>query len=164
VPAFQQDTLILAGTGNETWQPRFTWHAFRYVQLDGWPTATMGPPTPGHFTGLQVHTANTPAGSFIDWNPQHNAIDALTHAAFRANWAGGIQSDCPGRERLGYGGDLQVSAEAAILQFDAANFYAKRVNDYADAARANGGLPETAPFIGIETCDTIGGGTSQAQK
>lgn len=43
-----------------------------------------------------------------------------------------------------------------MMQFDAGVFYAKRVDDYADAARPNGALPETAPYIGIGSCDTLG--------
>jgi len=82
-------------------------------------------------------------------------------ASFRSNWAGGIQSDCPGRERLGYGGDLLAGAEAALLQYDCAAFYGKRVLDYADSANPTGQLPETAPFMGIDTCTAQGGGNMQ---
>ena len=42
------------------------------------------------------------------------------------------------------------------MQFDAGEFFAKRVDDYADAARPNGALTETAPYIGIGSCDTLG--------
>ena len=66
----------------------------------------------------------------------------------------GVCADCPGRERLGYGGDMMTSAEAGIYMFDATSFYAKRAMDYADARRPNYGLPETAPFVGINSCLT----------
>jgi alpha-L-rhamnosidase len=97
VPATQETTVILAGTGNESFVPRFSWQAFRYVQVDGWPVATSGPPSLANFAALRVHSDNAPAGTFVDWNPQHAAIDALTTGSFLANWAGGIQSDCPAR-------------------------------------------------------------------
>jgi alpha-L-rhamnosidase len=156
VPALEADSVYFAGTGNESYTPAFTWHAFQYMAVDLWPVATHGPPTVDNFVALMFHTANDPAGQLEIWNDQLLAIDALAEASFRANWAGGIQSDCPGRERLGYGGDLMVSAEAGMLQFDAGKFYAKRVNDYRDAANAVNGLPETAPYIGIATCDLAG--------
>ena len=49
-----------------------------------------------------------------------------------------------------------AAAEGAFLQFDVRAFYAKRVRDYGDAARANGDLPETAPFMGINSCEAGG--------
>jgi len=57
----------------------------------------------------------------------------MTRGAFRSNWAQGIQSDCPGRERLGYGGDLMTSLGGALVTFDAGAFYRKRAYDYAEA-------------------------------
>ena len=56
----------------------------------------------------------------------------------------------PHRERLGYGGDALMTAESFIHNFDMAAFYSKRILDYADAQRANGGFTETAPFVGID--------------
>lgn len=46
-----------------------------------------------------------------------------------------------------------------MMSFDLRTFYAKRVRDYGDSQRSNGGLPETAPFMGIASCDNMGGGT-----
>ena len=63
----------------------------------------------------------------------------------------------PHRERLGYGGDALMTAESFIHNFDVAAFYEKRVRDYADAQRANGGFTETAPFVGIEDAGMGGG-------
>ena len=60
-----------------------------------------------------------------------------------------MQSDCPHRERLGYGGDALMSGEALLFNFDMAPFLRKRVLDFLDAQRANGGFTETAPFVGI---------------
>jgi alpha-L-rhamnosidase len=91
--------------------------------------------------------------SFVSSVALLNEIDMLADVAFRSNWIG-IQSDCPGRERLGYGGDMMTSAEAGIYMFGATSFYAKRAMDYADSRRPNYGLPETAPFVGINSCLT----------
>jgi alpha-L-rhamnosidase len=60
-----------------------------------------------------------------------------------------VQSDCPHREKLGYGGDIVAASEMALLNLDMARFYAKTVRDFADAQRPNGGFTETAPYVGI---------------
>jgi alpha-L-rhamnosidase len=63
-----------------------------------------------------------------------------------------VQSDCPNRERFGYGGDLAVTHDAFMFNFDMATFYAKTVQDWQDAARPDGMLTDTAPFVGIHYC------------
>lgn len=68
-----------------------------------------------------------------------------------------LRTPGPHRERLGYGGDALMTAESFIHNFDVAAFYEKRVRDYADAQRANGGFTETAPFVGIEDAGMGGG-------
>ena len=63
-----------------------------------------------------------------------------------------VQSDCPHRERFGYGGDIVATSEAFLMNFDMAGFYAKTVRDWADAARPDGRFTDTAPFVGIDYC------------
>lgn len=159
VPAVQRDSVTLAGTGDESFEPQFTFHAFRHVQISGWPDDVLGPPSAANFEAVQIYTANQPAATPLSSsNPLLQQIDAMTRGAFESNWAQGIQSDCPGRERLGYGGDLMTSFGGALATFDSGTFYRKRAQDYADAQMPNGGLPETAPYVGIKTCD-LGGNT-----
>jgi alpha-L-rhamnosidase len=69
-----------------------------------------------------------------------------------------VQSDCPHREKFGYGGDLVTTAEAYIYNYNMANFYEKTVRDFTDAARSNGGMTECAPYNGIQARG-LGGGT-----
>ena len=49
-----------------------------------------------------------------------------------------VQSDCPGREKFQYGGDIVATSEAAIFGYDMASFYAKTVSDHRDALRGDG--------------------------
>ncbi|MHC4721322.1 MAG: alpha-L-rhamnosidase-related protein, partial [Planctomycetota bacterium] len=63
-----------------------------------------------------------------------------------------VQSDCPHREKFGYGGDLITTSHAFMMNFDMANFYAKTVWDFHDSAFENGMLTDTAPFVGIHYC------------
>ena len=60
-----------------------------------------------------------------------------------------LQSDCPARERLGYGGDALMTYESIALNFDASLFHEKRMRDYVDAQRPDGGYTETAPYVGM---------------
>ncbi len=67
------------------------------MQLDGWPESSPAP-TAANFQMLQFHVDNAVAmQSFASWHPQHAQIGNLVATSFRSNWAGGIQSDCPGR-------------------------------------------------------------------
>lgn len=140
----QKDVYILKGEGRETWRPKFTWHGFRYVEVTGYP----GEPTFDDFTGEVVHSDVAPAGRISTNYDLLNAIQKATLWTQRSNMHGGVPSDCPHRERLGYGGDGQVCAEMAIHNFDMAPFYSKWLDDLADAQHADGFVPNTAPSLG----------------
>ena len=75
----------------------------------------------------------------------------MTRRTFLSNIIS-VQSDCPHRERFGYGGDIAVTSEAFLMNFDMAAFYNKAVRDWQDAALPNGMLTDTAPFVGIQYC------------
>jgi len=60
-----------------------------------------------------------------------------------------VQSDCPAREKLGYGGDMVATAQAFLYDFNMADFYTKTVQDFANDQQPDGGITETAPYIGI---------------
>ena len=142
--AWQADTYILKGDGEEVYTPRFTFHGFRYVEITGFP----GTPTTDSLTGLRLNSDVEPVGSFVCSNQTYNRIQEITRWTEQSNLFS-VQSDCPHREKFGYGGDIVATNEMAILNYDMSRFYAKTVQDYADAARPNGGFTETAPFVGI---------------
>lgn len=96
-----------------------------------------------------MHSAVAPAGTFQCANALYNQIQEVTLRTFLSNLFS-VQSDCPHREKFGYGGDIVASSEAFLLNFDMAQFYTKAVEDLADAVRPNGGFTETAPFVGID--------------
>ena len=64
----------------------------------------------------------------------------------------GVQSDCPHRERFGYGGDLVTTSDAFMLNYDMETFYAKAARDWHDTALSDGMLTDTAPSVGIQYC------------
>ena len=151
--AWQSDTYILKGEGLESYTPRFTWHGFRYVEVRGFP----GTPTLDALEGHLLHSAVAPAGSFLCSNERFNKTQEITMWSMLSNMFS-VQSDCPHRERYGYGGDIVAASEMGLFNLDMPRFYAKTVHDFADAVRPNGGFTEIAPDVGIDT-ESLGGGS-----
>ncbi|MGD1894253.1 MAG: family 78 glycoside hydrolase catalytic domain [Cyclobacteriaceae bacterium] len=144
--AYQEDYYTLRGGGDETYQQRFGFKAFRYVEISGYP----GELTKESLVGLRLNSDLPDAGDFSCSNELFNQIQEVTEWTMLSN-VFSIQSDCPGREKFGYGGDIVTAAEAYIHNYDMANFYRKATRDFQDDVRPNGGLPETAPYNGIDT-------------
>lgn len=145
--AAQQDVYICRGEGEEVYLPAFTFHAFRYAEVTGFP----GRPGPGAVAGLRLHADVESAGHFACSDPLFNSIQDMTRRTFLSNLFS-VQSDCPHRERFGYGGDLAVTCEAFMMNFHMPALYAKAVRDWQDAAQSDGMLTDTAPFVGIQYC------------
>ena len=141
--ADQSDTYILKGIGSEVYTPRFTYHGFRYVEVTGYP----GKPALGTIAGVRLSTEVDETGSFSCSNELFNRIQQMARRTFPSNLMG-VQTDCPGRERFGYGDDIACAAEAHLYNYDMATFYAKTVRDFADAARPSGALTLLAPWTG----------------
>ena len=142
--AWQQDVYTLKGGGLESWNPRFTFHGFRYVEITGWP----GKPMPDAVEGLRMNTDVLPTGSFICSNDLFNHLHEAIQWTFLSNIFS-VQSDCPGREKMGYGADMVATAEAYMYNYNMANFYRKTVQDFANDQQPDGGITETAPYTGI---------------
>ena len=142
--AWQQDVYTLKGGVKETYTPRFTFHGFRYVEVTGYP----GEPPLTALEGHRLNSAVNPSGNFACSNEQFNKIQQMIEWTFLSNLFS-VQSDCPHREKWGYGGDIVCSSDTFLLNFDMATFYTKIVHDYADAVRPNGGMTETAPHVGV---------------
>jgi alpha-L-rhamnosidase len=111
-------------------------------------TGFSGKPDLNPLAGLRLNADVTRTGSFQCSNPRFNQIQDLVLWTELSNLFS-VQSDCPHREKFGYGGDIVASSEMAMLNFDMSQFYAKAARDLADAARPNGGFTETSPFVGI---------------
>ena len=159
--AWQMDDYILKGESEEVYTPRFTFHGFRYVEVTGYP----GTPTLASLEGLRLNSDVAPAGSFTCSNERLNRIQDLVLWAELSNLFS-VESDCPHREKFGYGGDIVAAGEMAMFNFDMGRFYAKAVQDLVDAVRPNGGFTETSPFVGIsdeglgERSGPVGWGTA----
>lgn len=145
--AHQTDTYIARGADEELYTSRFTFHGFRYVEVTGYP----GKPTTNSLEGLRLNTAVEEAGFFECSNDTLNQIQKITQWTFLSNIFS-VQSDCPHREKFGYGGDLVATSDAFMLNFDMANFYVKAARDWHDAVLPDGMLTDTAPYVGIQYC------------
>lgn len=145
--AWQEDNYILKGSGDEIFIPRFTFHGFRYVEITNFP----GLPSAGSLTGYRLNTDLETAGSFSCSNDLLNTIQEITLNTFLSNIFS-VQSDCPHREKFGYGGDLAATCDAFMMNFNMNGFYSKAVYDWADAARPDGMFTDEAPFVGIQYC------------
>ena len=140
---FQTDRYILKGGGTESWEPRFTYHGFRYVQVTGF----SGEPTPDMITGRVVHTAFDAIGSFECSNPDLNELQACTRRSFVGNFVG-IPTDCPHREKNGWTGDAHLAAETGLINYDLASSYAQWLQTMADTQRPSGQFPGIVPSAG----------------
>ncbi|MDR0901330.1 MAG: glycoside hydrolase family 78 protein [Opitutaceae bacterium] len=142
--AWQQDSYTLKGGEEETWSPRFTFHGFRYVEITGWP----GRPGMDNVEALRMNADLPRAGTFDCSSPLLRKLHTTLDNTFLSNVLG-VQSDCPAREKFGYGGDIVATARAFCWFYDMGNFYRKVTDDFASDQRPSGGMTETAPYNGI---------------
>jgi len=135
------DTYILKGEGEEIYEPRFTYHGFRYVEVTGFP----GTPTLESLEGGVVHSAVEPVGGFTCSNSLINKIHQNVLWGQLSNLMS-IPTDCPQRdERMGWMGDAQLVVEEAIYNFDMGGFYTKWIEDISDSQKEDGSVPDVVP-------------------
>ena len=138
------DLYILKGEGEEIWNPRFTFHGFRYVEITGWP----GRPELEDIEGIRLSADLRPDGSFECSDPMLNRLHQVLDYTFLSN-VFSVESDCPAREKFGYGGDIVGVSRTFCYFYNMHNFYQKAIRDFANDQRPSGGFPETAPYNGI---------------
>ena len=140
---FQTDSYILKGDGPEVWEPRFTYHGFRYVEVKGWP----GELTTKNIEGRMANTDFECIGSFECSHSLLNRISTLTDQSYKSNFLG-YPTDCPQREKNGWTGDAQLAAEQAMFNYFNINAYDKWAWDMWDARTPEGDLPGIVPTCG----------------
>ncbi|MGY3128750.1 alpha-L-rhamnosidase [Agrococcus sp. UYP33] len=137
------DRYTLAGSGDETWEPEFTFHGFRYVEVDGWPAQV----DPAAFTAVVVHTDMERAGWFETSDPLVTKLHENTVWAMRGNFVS-VPTDCPQRdERLGWTGDLNAFAPTATYLYDTRAILQSWLKDLAAEQRAAGTVPWVVPDV-----------------
>lgn len=135
----QQDHYICDGR-IQTLHPLFCWHGFRYFETEG---------SCEVLCAEVIHTDVAVTSSFSCSDPVLNWLYEVYIRTQLDNYHGCIPSDCPHRERLGYTGDGQLTAETAMLLLDAKELYRKWYQDILDSqGKETGHIPHTAPFLG----------------
>ena len=138
----QAVTYTLKG-GGELYEPRFTFHGFRYVKLENWP----GAPRPEDFTAVAVYSAIPPTGDFECSHPLVNQLHHNITWSQKGNFLD-IPTDCPHRERAGYTGDAQVFARTGSILHETASFFHKWLLDIAADQRDTGMVAIVVPDPG----------------
>jgi len=137
------DTYILKGKGTEKWEPKFTYHGFRYVEIKGFP----GKPGKDAILGKVVHSNPPVSGEFLCSNDLLNKIQKNINWGLRGNMHS-VPTDCPQRdERLGWMGDAQIFAPTSCYNRNMVRFYTKWERDITDCQEDNGAVYDVNPAI-----------------
>ncbi|MBN2213842.1 MAG: family 78 glycoside hydrolase catalytic domain [Bacteroidales bacterium] len=142
-----EDKYIFKGEGLETFEPHFTFHGFRYIQVKDYPDEI----SPDDISGRVIHSDMTPTGDFECSDTLINRLQKNIQWGLRGNFLD-VPTDCPQRdERLGWTGDAQAFAPTACFNMDAASFYTRWMKDFIADQNADGAVPWVVPMV-------VGGG------
>lgn len=144
--AWQTDTYVFGKKGEVWYSPEFTFHTFRYLEIKG----LKDQPQLSDILGLALNTSVDECNHFECSSDLLNDIQKMAVRTFKSNLVS-VQSDCPARERFGYGGDINAVAESYLCNFDMHNFYRKAVYDWVDAMN-DSVFVDTAPYVGLKYC------------
>ena len=148
----QTDTYFLSGNGMETYEPRFTYHGFRYVEVTSTRPLTL---TQESLTGLCMHTDVESVGNFACSNEILNKLVEASCNSYLGNLFS-IPTDCPQREKNGWTADGYVGMDYGLLFYDGITVYEKWMNDFIDNQRERGDLSGIIPSSGWGYADWIG--------
>lgn len=130
----QTDTYTLKGGGLETWEPRFVYHGFRYVQVK----TTAGPPP--EIAGVEARVAHqdvASAGGFASSQPLYETFDRAMRKTILNNLHG-IPTDTPMYDKVGWTADGHLYADSAFRDLRMTRFYEKWMQDFADSQYGGG--------------------------
>ncbi len=135
------DHYTLKGGAPEVWEPRFTYHGFRFVEVTGYP----GVLKPEAIEGRVVMDDMRLMADFESSNALLNRLHRNILWGVRGNYRS-IPTDCPQRdERQGWLGDRSVVSRSESYLHDVAAFYNKWVTDIEDSQKPSGSIPDVAP-------------------
>lgn len=145
------DVYILKGGEEETWEPSFIYHGFRYVEISGFPNT----PTLENFKGRVVNDALEESGTFETSNPIINQVYKNAYWGIRGNYKG-MPIDCPQRnERQPWLGDRPTSAYGESFIFDNQKLYSKWLDDIRYSQKSDGAIADVAPAFWMYYSDNM---------
>ena len=137
------DTFVLAGDGVEEFEPRFTFHGFRYAELDGLPSEL----DTNRIRATVVHSDMDRTGWFECSDERLNRLHQNVVWSMRGNFVG-IPTDCPQRdERLGWTGDLNAFASTATFLYDVREVVESWLADLRHEQQERGFVPYVVPDV-----------------
>lgn len=140
--AHATDYYTFKGEGEEVWEPKFTFHGFRYVEIEGY----AGEASRDTITGIVLHSEMAQTGAFECSEPLLNQLQHNILWGQKGNFVD-IPTDCPQRdERLGWTGDIQVFVQTAAFNMNVAGFMTKWAQDVTDAQNIDGSVPAVVPY------------------
>ncbi|RJP21788.1 MAG: hypothetical protein C4527_23015 [Candidatus Omnitrophota bacterium] len=141
IKEYQKNTYICSGNEGESFEPHFTYHGFRYVEVRGLPYK----PTLDDLSGCVFHSAAPISGNFECSDPMLNRLTENIVWTLRGNLHS-TPTDCPQRdERLGWMGDAQLFSQAACFTMNMAAFFTKWCQDIRDAQAEDGRFSDFSP-------------------
>jgi alpha-L-rhamnosidase len=145
------DLYTLKGSGNETWEPSFVYHGFRYVEITGYP----GIPSLSDFEGKVVYDEMETIGTFETSKETINQIYKNAYWGIRSNYKG-MPVDCPQRnERQPWLGDRTIGSYGESFIFNNFNLYSKWLDDIQQSQTPEGSIPDVAPNFWFYYKDNI---------
>lgn len=145
------DNYILKSSNTETWEPKFTYHGFQYVEISG----LSSEPRAEDYQGQVVYDDVATIGQFYTSDPIINQIYSNAYWSIRGNYRG-IPTDCPQRdERVAWLGDRLMSSYGESFLFDNSRLYSKWMSDTKAAQKQSGSLPNIVPAYWINDSDNV---------
>lgn len=135
------DEYIMKGENEETWEPRFTIHGFRFVEITGFPDK----PTENNIIAKLVYNNLETIGQFDCSNEIVNKIYLACFYTIAGNYRSIPTDDASRSERQGYLGDRSIVATSESFIFNNEDFYEKWLDDIADSQRNDGSIPQNCP-------------------
>lgn len=139
---------VLKGEGVETWEPRFTYYGFRYIQVNNAvPAAAANPaglPVIKTISGLHTSNAARRMGHFSSSNNLFNQTEKLIDWSIKSNMAS-VFTDCPHREKLGWLEETHLVGSSVKYTYDIATLCRKALSDMEVSQTPEGLIPEIAP-------------------
>jgi alpha-L-rhamnosidase len=136
------DVYILEGNGTETFEPRFTYHGFRYVKVTGYP----GELKPENFTALAMSSDCRAALEFETSDPAVNQLQSNIRWTLRSNYFS-VPTDNPDRERAGWTGDLEAIAPTSTFNLGLQSFLTRWFRNMALDQLDDGQIPLVIPYF-----------------
>jgi alpha-L-rhamnosidase len=139
---FHVNKMIASGAW-DTFKPKFSYHGFRYVLIEGLREA----PSPDSIRAYFIHQDVARRSSFTSGN---EVLNYIYEAGIRSTYSNLFWSltDCPTREKLGWANDAQASVEQALINFDIVPLFRKWFEDLKSSMREDGALPGIIPSSG----------------